>query len=70
MQTQRTQTQVDIIAQNSLTNATNHVGNLMKNFPHLYEDEKGQPLQPKDLAIRTAVQIKYFQNEFKKIIAG
>jgi len=65
MQTSRTQTQVDIIAQNSLTNATNHVGNLMKNFPDLYKD-----LKPAELAERTKQQINYFQNEFKKIIAG
>lgn len=59
----RTQTQVDIISQNALTNATNHVGNLMKSNPDMYKGLNGQ-----QIAEKTARQIEYFQNKFRNVI--
>lgn len=62
---QRTQSGVDIIAQNTLTNATNHVANMMKTFPDLYKN-----MNEYELTQKTIKQIEYVQNEFKKIIYG
>ena len=59
----RTQTQVDIISQNALTNAVNHVGNLLKTNPDMF---KGK--DEKEIANETAQMIIKYQNHFRNAI--
>jgi len=59
----RTQTQVDIISQNALTNAVNHVGNLLKTNPDMF---KGK--DEKEIANETAKMIIKYQNHFRNAI--
>jgi len=59
----RTQTQVDIISQNALTNAVNHVGNLLKTNPDMF---KGK--DEKEIANETAQMIIKYQKHFRNAI--
>ena len=59
----RTQTQVDIISQNALTNAVNHVGNLLKTNPDMF---KGK--DEKEIANETTKMIIKYQNHFRNAI--